>query len=270
MRSLNFAVVLAALLACNGEPGTTETNGGTGTATTTTTSTSPGTTTPTGDGTTTTGGTATGGMTSAPTTSTSTTATTEPATSTSTSGPATSTTEPATSTTSTTGPATATTDDTGAVDPQCAPATGDYGECAAVLGFAFDGTECTLRSGCSCAPDCDKFFPSAAACALSCAAADHCNPDKFDGAGRAKPPITQGTHCDGVYMCPGADAELEQAYQAIFGQLTCEPGDFPCSENGEHCMGLLAGTLGPEEWAKMCAASLLPNSGPFFCTVFGP
>ncbi|MFZ6179923.1 hypothetical protein [Nannocystis pusilla] len=263
MRSLNFAVVLAALLACNGEPGTTET-GGTGTATTTT-STSPGTTAPTGDLTTTTTGTATGGMTSAPTTSTSTTATTEPATSTT--GPATSTTEPATSTTSTTA---ATTDDTGAVDPQCAPATGDYGECAAVLGFAFDGTECTLRSGCSCAPDCDKFFPSAAACALSCAAADHCNPDKFDGAGLAKPPITQGTHCDGVYMCPGADPELKQAYQTIFPLLTCEPGDFPCSENGEHCMGLLSGTLGPEEWAKMCAASLLPNSGPFICTVFGP
>lgn len=268
MRSLNFAVVLAALLACNGEPGTTETTGGTGTATSTATGTSPGTTAPTGDLTTTTGGTATGGMTSAPTTSTSTTATTEPATSTSTTEPATSTTEPATTTSSTTG--TATTDDTGAVDPQCAPATGDYGECAAVLGFAFDGTECTLRSGCSCAPDCDKFFPSAAACALSCAAADHCNPDEFDGAGLAKPPITQGMHCDGVYMCPGADAELAQAYQAIFGQLTCEPGDFPCSENGEHCMGLLAGTLGPDEWAKMCAASLLPNSGPFICTVFGP
>ncbi|MCY1005908.1 hypothetical protein OV079_10070 [Nannocystis pusilla] len=265
MRSLDFAVALAALLACNGEPGTTETTVSTGTATTTT-STSPGTTAPTGDLTTTTGGTATGGMTSAPTTSTSTTATTEPATSTT--GPATSTTEPATSTTSST--ATATTDDTGAVDPQCAPATGDYGECAAVLGFAFDGTECTLRSGCSCAPDCDKFFPSAAACALSCAAADHCNPDKFDGAGLAKPPITQGTHCDGVYMCPGADPELKQAYQTIFPLLTCEPGDFPCSENGEHCMGLLSGTLGPEEWAKMCAASLLPNSGPFICTVFGP
>lgn len=266
MRSLDFAVALAALLACNGEPGTTETSGGTGTATSTATGTSPGTTAATGDLTTTTSGTATGGVTSAPTTSTSTTATTEPATSTSTTGPAT--TEPATSTTSTTG--TATTEDTGAVEPQCAPATGDYGECAAVLGFAFDGAECTLRSGCSCAPDCDKFFSSASACALSCAAADHCNPDEFDGAGLAKPPITQGTHCDGVYMCPGADAELKQAYQTIFGQLTCEAGDFPCSEDGEHCMGLLAGTLGPEEWAKMCAASLLPNSGPFICTVFGP
>ncbi|PCC75425.1 hypothetical protein SAMN02745121_03849 [Nannocystis exedens] len=266
MRSLDFALVLAALLACNpSDPGTTETSNGTGTATTT--GTTAGTTAPTGDLTTTggtaTGGTATGGMTTAPTTSTSTTSTTEPATST---------TEPATSTTttSTTVPGTSTTDDTGAVDPQCAPATGDYGECAAIIGWAFDGTDCTLRSGCGCEPDCDKFFPTAEACALSCAAADHCNSDEFDGAGLAEPPIMPGMHCDGVYMCPGDDDGLKQAYQAIFGQLTCEPGDFPCSENGEHCMGLLAGTLGPDEWAKMCAASLLPGSGPFICTVFGP
>ncbi|MDC0720217.1 hypothetical protein [Nannocystis bainbridge] len=263
MRSLSFASVLAALLACTPtEPGTTDTGTASGTATSTTTGTTAGTTAPTGDLTTsTTGGTATGGMTTAPTTSTSTTSTTSTAT-----------TEPATSTstTSTTSPGTATTDDTGAVDPQCAPATGDYGDCEAVLGFAFDGTECTLRSGCGCGPDCDKFFPSASACALACAAADHCNPDEFDGAGLVKPPIQPGTHCDGVYVCPGADAELKQAYVDIFGLLTCEPGDFPCSENGEVCTGLLAGTLGPEEWAKLCAASLLPNSGPFICTVFGP
>ncbi|WAS99137.1 hypothetical protein [Nannocystis punicea] len=264
MRSLGFAVVLAALLACNGEPGTTETSGGTATTTATTTGSTTGTTAPTG-GLTTTGGTGTDSMTSAPTTSTTTT------TSTSTSPGTTATTEPATSTAATsTGPGTTTTDDTGAVEPQCAAATGDYGACQTVLGWAFDGTDCTLRSGCDCAPDCDKFFPTATACALACAAADHCNPDEFDGAGLARPPIQQGMHCDGVYMCPGADAELKQAYQQIFGNLTCEPGDFPCSENGEHCMGLFAGTLGPDEWAKMCAASLLPGSGPFLCTVFGP
>lgn len=261
MRLINLAA-LAAVLACNPDsPGTTATTTGTGTTTGSTGSTATTDTTTASSGElTTSGGTATAGMTSTPTTSTSTstsTATTDPGT-----------TDPATSTTSsTTTPETSTTDDTGAVDPTCLPAVGDYGGCQAVLGWAFDGVECTLRSGCDCAPDCDKFFPDAVACATTCAAADNCNPDRFDGAGLAEDPV-QGDHCDGIYMCPGGDAALKQAYQQIFGMLTCEPGDFPCGP--EHCAGLWAGTLGPDEWTKMCAASLLPMSGPLFCVVFGP
>ncbi|MCY1062445.1 hypothetical protein [Nannocystis sp. SCPEA4] len=266
MRSLDFAAVLAVLLACSPDsPGTSATTGS-GTTTGSATNASTATTTATGAPVTTTSGSASDsdGTSTAPTTSTS------APTSTSTTA-STATTEPATSTTSTTstGPGTSTTDDTSGVDPQCLPAVGDYGECAAVLGWAFDGVECTMRSGCDCAPDCDKFFPTAVACATSCAAADHCNPDRFDAAGIAEAPVTQGAFCDGVYMCP-ADDLLKDAYQQIFGMLTCEPGGFPCSQNGEHCAGLFAGNLGPEEWAKMCAASLLPASGPFFCTVFGP
>ncbi|MDC0667635.1 hypothetical protein [Nannocystis radixulma] len=265
MRSLNFAAALAVLLACSPDsPGTSATTGS-GTTTGSTTNSTGATTTATAGPVTTTSGSASDsdGTSTAPTTST----TTSNATSTT----STATTEPATSTTSTTstGPGTSTTDDTSGVDAQCLPAVGDYGECAAVLGWAFDGVECTMRSGCDCAPDCDKFFPTAVACATSCAAADHCNPDRFDAAGIAEPPVAQGAFCDGVYMCP-ADDFLKDAYQQIFGMLTCEPGGFPCSQNGEHCAGLFAGSLGPEEWAKMCAASLLPTSGPFFCTVFGP
>ncbi|MBZ5712552.1 hypothetical protein [Nannocystis pusilla] len=260
MRSLGFAA-LAVLLACNPDaPGTSATTGS-GTTTGTTTNGTGATTTATGGSLTTTSGSASdsAGTSTAPTTSTSTSNT-----------PSTATIDPATSTTTTTstGPGTSTTDDTG-VDPQCLPALGDYGVCATPLGWAFDGVECTMRSGCDCAPDCDNFFPTAVACATGCAAADRCNPDRFDAAGIAEPPVVQGAFCDGVYMCP-ADDLLKDAYQQIFGMLTCEPGGFPCSENGEHCAGLFAGTLGPDEWAKLCAASLLPASGPFFCTVFGP
>lgn len=169
-------------------------------------------------------------------------------------------------TTTTTSPS-PTSDTTAPGDPQCLPVAGDHGLCQTPLGWAFDGQECTPRSGCDCAPDCDSFFPTAAACAEGCAAR-HCNADRLVAAGIASDPVQPGDHCDGLYMCPGDDALLQSAYEQIFGMLSCEPGAFPCGP--ELCAGLWAGSLGPDEWHKLCAASLLPASGPLYCAVFGP
>lgn len=62
-------------------------------------------------------------------------------------------------------------------DAACAPApdgcnpdaaTADYGPCRLVLGYAFDGVECVLISGCSCEPHCDSIHPTEVECETRC------------------------------------------------------------------------------------------------------
>ena len=43
-----------------------------------------------------------------------------------------------------------------------------YGDCEMVLGWAYNGSECQLVSGCSCEPDCEHFYPTRNACAEQC------------------------------------------------------------------------------------------------------
>lgn len=161
----------------------------------------------------------------------------------------------------------ASTGDTGGVGA-CEPALGDYGDCATPLGFAFDGAECTARSGCDCAPDCDKFFAEASACALTCAAAGHCNADRIQAAGIAMKPVQQGSFCDELDVCL-AEPALHATFEQIFGMLTCENAGFPC-EQGQICHGLWQGELGPDAWLRACAASLVEGGGLLHCVVFGP
>jgi hypothetical protein len=157
---------------------------------------------------------------------------------------------------------------TSPLDPECRPVVGDHGDCQTPLGWAFDGQECTARVGCDCAPDCDNFFPDPAACAQACAAAGRCDPGKIKAAGLADDPVQPGDHCDGLYTCPGDDEPLKSAYQQIFGMLSCEPGSFPCGP--EVCAGQWSGSLDPDAWQKLCAASLLPAADSLYCAVFGP
>lgn len=171
------------------------------------------------------------------------------------------------STTAITGVSAGTTGDTGG-PLACEVADGDYGPCASELGWAFDGTECRLISGCDCAPDCDNFFPDAAACALTCAAAGRCNEERIKAAGIAADPIQAGALCDEIDVCPD-DPARQQIFEAIFGMLTCEGAGFPC-EGGSKCTGLFQNMLGPDEWLKTCAASLVWQGGDVFCVVWGP
>ena len=258
LRSLSPALLLA--LACG--PGGGDDTGASATSSSASAA-SAGTTdastaSPTGGGT---GDSATGGTGGG--TATSTTGTTGPGTT----GPASTTdatTAPATTGPSTTGGSTG--GDTGG-PVSCGVIAPDHGDCDLALGVGFDGVECAPRSGCDCAPDCDKFFPDMASCALACAAAGHCNEDRLHGAGLAKDPVEQGDLCDEIDVCP-SDAALADVFEQIFGMLTCEGMGFPCQ--GQVCHGLWQNMLGPEEWLKTCAASLVQSSGSIFCVVFGP
>lgn len=149
----------------------------------------------------------------------------------------------------------------------CGVADGEYGECAAVLGVAFDGAACSTFSGCSCEPDCDLFFPSAEACAQACAADGKCAADKIVAGGLARDPVQVGSFCDQVDACP-QDAAHKQQLQALFPGMVCEPGG-PCP-SGEICHLKFAGILDRATWAELCAATLLPGLDPLRCMVFGP
>jgi len=254
MRLASLLAVLA--LACNPDGGGSSTG-----ATTTSTSTA----------------TSTAGSTGAPATSTS-AATSDPTTGASATATSAATADPtaapsSTSATTTTG-TTAVTATTGAQTSgdtggpaTCGVANADYGDCDLALGVAFDGTECAPRSGCNCAPDCDRFFPDMASCALACADAGHCNQPRIKAAGIAKDPIGPGDLCDEIDVCP-TSADLESVFKQIFGMLSCEPG--MCQGGGQTCHGLWQNMLGPDEWKKTCAASLVQGSGDILCVVFGP
>lgn len=246
MRLASLLAVLA--LACNPDGGGSSTG-----ATSTSTSTS----------------TSTAGSTGASATSTS-AASTDPtsgASATATSGATSSTSSATTGTTAVTATTGAqTSGDTGG-PATCGVANADYGDCDLALGVAFDGTECASRSGCDCAPDCDKFFPDMASCALACADAGHCNQPRIKAAGIAKDPIGPGDLCDEIDVCP-TSADLELVFKQIFGMLSCEPG--MCQGGGKPCHGLWQNMLGPDEWKKTCAASLVQGSGDILCVVFGP
>src|SRR5437868_12061330 len=54
-----------------------------------------------------------------------------------------------------------------------------YGPCGTALGAVFDGTNCTLVSGCDCGSDCAHFFATQEMCASTCAEAGRCNPGRF-------------------------------------------------------------------------------------------
>lgn len=255
LRAFLVALVLAPLACGPGDPGATDgstgggssasTGGGSGSTAAATTD------DPTSGG----SGTATA--------STSTTAAT-------TTGPSTTTTTGETTAAASTGVSatSSSTGDTGGPSV-CEAAEGDYGDCATPLGWAFDGTECAMVSGCDCAPDCDRFFADAAACALACAAAGHCNADRLHGAALAMDPVQQGQLCDEVDVCVPDDS-YKSIYEQIFGMLTCEGQGFPCEGNAPGCTGLWQNMLGPEEWLKTCAATLVQGGGDVFCVVFGP
>jgi hypothetical protein len=149
----------------------------------------------------------------------------------------------------------------------CKDVAGDYGDCAAVLGWGFDGSACALFSGCGCEPNCDGFFPDPVACASACAAAGECQAGDVEAAGIAEDPVAVGSFCDEVDACPGDDVEAQTWLQELFPGLVCEPG-FPC--DGDACHLQFQGEISEAQWVQICAASLLPGLDELACVVFGP
>ncbi len=153
-------------------------------------------------------------------------------------------------------------------DPGCGIADGDYGTCDAIIGWAFDGQECVLLSGCGCESDCDLFYETLDECATTCADAGECNPDKFIGAGIKENPFVQGDGCDEVDVC--TPQSLHDAVMALFpGMFTCEGNGFPCEGDGK-CTVQWQGEVDAELWKQLCAASLVPDLETIACVIWGP
>lgn len=146
----------------------------------------------------------------------------------------------------------------------CAPVSGEYGDCEAIVGYGFDGTACKPYSGCDCGSDCAHLFPSAAACASSCAAQGECNTGALLAGGIAGS-FTEEAYCDEVFACA---ADEQQADLEMLLPLTgsCEASD-TCST--ARCSTSLAGQMDADKWTSACSASLL-SGVELTCWIWGP
>ena len=139
---------------------------------------------------------------------------------------------------------------TGAVCPTVA---GDHGDCDEELGWGFDTTRCRLLSGCDCTPDCDRIYPSAAACAAACSAQGYCNRQALVPTGIARD-FAAGSECQSVTAC---------VPEAMLDQLDL-PLARPCFESARcpsqlTCPIEASATIDSELWDSLCAASFLPE-----------
>ena len=247
--ALALAPLLSVALACSGDDGATTATTSAGSTSTASTSTSSSTSTSaeTATSTSTSGSDSASGdaSTTADSSSTSTTSTT------STGGG---------ETTSSTGGAT-----TGGAGEFCEDLSGvDFGDCATPLGWAFDGEACVLISGCGCDEGCGAIFDDPAACATSCAAAGECNEELFQGAGIFKGPYGVGDFCDQIDVCGDQSESLPELLGA-----SCEGEGYPC-EGTSKCTLYWMGELTEEQYADLCAASLLPDVSLIACVIWGP
>jgi hypothetical protein len=146
----------------------------------------------------------------------------------------------------------------------CAVVSGEYGDCAAIVGWGFDGTVCRQYSGCGCGPDCDHVFSSAAQCAASCAKDGHCKEDALTGGGIAAG-FVKASFCDEVFAC-GASAIEADLNQIVPLSSACEQTPRCALAT---CPTSLTGTIEGQAWQNVCAASLLPGV-TITCLVWGP
>ena len=146
----------------------------------------------------------------------------------------------------------------------CAPITGDYGDCEVFLGWGFDGSVCRRFSGCTCEPYCASLFPTAADCAVTCAAAGRCNTGALTGAGIAAT-FAEGDYCDDVLVCASGDLEPDLA--------TLLPLSGACQLNSLcwplGCPTSLEGNIEGDAWRGVCAATLVPDV-QVDCFILGP
>jgi hypothetical protein len=150
----------------------------------------------------------------------------------------------------------------------CADVSGDYGPCESEIGWAFNGGECRLFSGCNCAPNCGSFFDDAISCAAACAAVGRCDTADMKAIFLAQDPFVPGNHCDEVDIC--VDGDNRTALGALFPEWTCEPQVGQLCTSGTLCVAFWAGTVTTKQWESLCAASLLPRIDDIFCAVYGP
>jgi hypothetical protein len=68
-----------------------------------------------------------------------------------------------------------------------------------VLGWGFDGENCSQFSGCDCAPNCDAFHGTLQGCMDGCAG--YCDESVFEGLALAQDDWGPGTYCDDVSVC---------------------------------------------------------------------
>jgi hypothetical protein len=143
---------------------------------------------------------------------------------------------------------------------------GDYGACTDALGWGFDGSGCSPFTGCACEPSCADFHPDLSACFAACGPG--CDADAFLGLYLAMDGWGEGTHCDDVSVCAGAD--LVAVLQGLFPDLYCQAVGGMCDGSEQHCTLYYSGTVIQERYELLCALTFVPGVDELYCTVYGP
>jgi len=143
--------------------------------------------------------------------------------------------------------------------PSCAPAVADYGVCGGVLGWAPDGQQCRMVSGCDCGADCASFYDTEADCVTSCV----CDTSRLVGGGIGGPPVV-GAYCDELSVCTTADGAATLTTQ--FPGAECTPGSGGCDVS---CVIARHLSVDAPTRATVCALSL-ELALSVTCWVWGP
>ena len=152
-----------------------------------------------------------------------------------------------------------------------------YGDCDAVLGVVFDGTQCVTASGCDCQGDDCPAFDTLEDCATSCAGAGYCQTERLTSLLTGACP---GEDCFNLTtICAAPSGELAD-FEAF---LTNNLPDLRivCSENEGLCgANIFPHTCLPDDWCCTisgpypfdrprhhghCAITLLPNTRALGC-----
>lgn len=148
----------------------------------------------------------------------------------------------------------------------CLAATGDYGDCAMALGWAFDGADCVTMGGCGCDPDCAAFSQDLESCVAGCAG--FCDEAAFLGSGIAADGWGEGDFCDGIHTC--VEADVEPLLAAVLTSVDCSGGTGGCPVGQVRCTLAFAGTVSASQAAELCSATLIEGLDAIYCDVIGP
>ncbi len=135
----------------------------------------------------------------------------------------------------------------------CSGVGGNYGACSAVLGWGFDGKVCRQWSGCDCAPDCARLYPTALACAQACRMQGGCNSEALVSQGIGR--LVLGGSCYCLLACVPAGLEGELGLDL---PDSC-PGGGPCGDGRSCLLKVPADDSIIDEalWDRYCTASLI-------------
>ncbi len=150
--------------------------------------------------------------------------------------------------------------DAGDLDDLCAPWDGTgVGQCVAVTGYVFDGTQC--QGACVQYPIVSLgVYPTLEECASTCAL-DRCRTELLSAV--LPQPFTADAYCDDLRVSTVEPARIAEAFPTVDAGCGGDAGP-------TNCYLLFSQTLGDAGYLTACAATLVPGTTGVVCDLYGP